>query len=225
MTETWTGPVADGGDSLPIRGRHLRFQGRVWSVVSDDVAFEDAVVRRDVIVHPGAVAVIALDDDDRVLLIRQYRHPVGRFLFEPPAGLLDVVDEPALTAAARELVEEAGLTADRWDVLLDQYLTPGGSSEAIRIYLARGLHSVPGGRPVTGEAEEQQLPQAWIDLDRACDLVRSGAVGSPTAVSGILAAWVARAAGWRGLRPADAPWPARAALLENDRLPPPPTRP
>ncbi len=119
----------------------------MWSVVSDTVEFEDASAVRDVILHPGAVAVIALDDDDRVLLIRQYRHPVGRWLFEPPAGLLDEPDEAAWLTAARELAEESGYEAARWDVLLDFYTSPGGTSEGIRVFLARGLSPLADGRP------------------------------------------------------------------------------
>ncbi len=83
----------------------------------------------------------------------------------------------------------------RWDVLVDVYTSPGGLSEAIRIYLARGLSALPAGRPYTGEAEEAHLPRAWVPLDDARDLVLSGAVGSPTAVTGILAAWTSRAGG------------------------------
>ncbi len=217
-SEEWTGPVVDSGESLPVLGRHPRFEGFVWSVVSDDVDFGGTVARRDLIVHPGAVAVIALDDHERVLLIRQYRHPVGRWLFEPPAGLLDATDEPAWRTAERELLEEAGYEAARWDVLLDLYTSPGGLSEAIRIYLARGLTPAADGRPHTGEAEEAHLPRAWVPLDEARDLVLSGAVGSPTAVSGILAAWTSRASGWASLRPADAPWPARDGLLATERV-------
>ena len=88
--EMWSGAVADASDdSHPIIGRTEEFEGRVWSVVRDRVGFGDYEATRDVIIHPGAVAVIALDDDDRILLIRQYRHPVAMYMFEPPAGLLD----------------------------------------------------------------------------------------------------------------------------------------
>jgi ADP-ribose pyrophosphatase len=159
-----------------------------------------------------------MDDSERVLLIRQYRHPVGRWLFEPPAGLLDAAGEAPWLTAQRELAEEAGYEARRLDVLVDLYTSPGGLSEAIRIYLARGLSSLPAGRPHTGEAEEAHLPRAWVPLDEARDLVMSGAVGSPTAVSGILAAWTSRADNWSSLRPADAPWPARDRLMETERV-------
>lgn len=216
--ELWHGPVADGGEPLPVSARHDRFTGGVWSIVSDEVDFGSSVSTRDVQLHPGAVAVIALDDLDRVLLIRQYRHPVGMWLFEPPAGLLDEPGEAEWRTASRELAEEAGYTADDWHTLVDVFLSPGGSSEAIRIYLARGLHPMPQGRPHTGEAEEAHLPRAWVDLDEARDLVLAGRIGSPSGVAGILAAWTARAAGWSSLRPVDAPWPARDHLLRQQRV-------
>ena len=69
--EEWTGPVADGGSPHPARDRRVQFVGKVWDVITEDVEFGDAVAARDVVIHPGAVAVIALDDLDRVLLIRQ----------------------------------------------------------------------------------------------------------------------------------------------------------
>jgi 8-oxo-dGDP phosphatase len=216
--EEWSGPVADSGDPLPVVDRFVRFEGHVWSIVSEDVDFGTSVARRDVLVHPGAVAVIALDDEDRVLLIRQYRHPVGRWLFEPPAGLLDEPDEPPWRTAERELAEETGYRAREWGVLVDVYLSPGGSSEAIRVYLARGLEPLPEGRPHTGEAEEAHLPRAWVDLDEARDLVLSGELGSPSGVAGILAAWALRAGDWQGLRPPDVPWPARDHLEATDRV-------
>lgn len=218
MSELWDGPVADGGDPLPSTGRAVPFEGRIWSVISEDVDFGGVTVRRDVLIHPGAVAVIALDDTDRVLLIRQYRHPVGCFLFEPPAGLMDVLDESGWDTAQRELAEEAGYAASTWHVLLDIYLSPGGMSEAIRIFLARDLVERPGGRVPTGEAEEAHLPRVWVGLDEAVDLVLGGQIGSPSAVAGILAANAARQRGWSTLRPAHAAWEAREHLVRHGRV-------
>lgn len=217
-SEEWHGPVADAPGPLPATGSQTRFQGRVWSIVSEDVDFGTSVATRDLLIHPGAVAVVALDEAERVLLIRQYRHAVAGYLFEPPAGLLDAADEDPWRTAVRELAEEAGYAADDWQVLLDQYMTPGGSSEAIRVYLARGLSPLPDGREHTGEAEEAHLPRAWVPLDEARDLVLAGAIGSPTAVTGVLAAWASRAGGWASLRPADSPWPARERLLAAGRV-------
>ena len=208
-------------DSKNVRERSEEFRGRVWSVVRDLLEIDNHEAIRDVVIHPGAVAIIALDDDDRVLLIRQYRHPVAMYLFEPPAGLLDVAGEPALVTAQRELAEEAGIEASSWNVLVDLFNSPGGSSEAIRVFLARDLRAIPGGRAHTGEAEEAHLPQAWVPLDEAIDLVMGGRIGSPSAVAGILALAVTRAPHGgrvRGLRPADAPWDPREWLEKHDRV-------
>jgi len=216
--EEWQGPVADEPWQRGVLGSEHRFSGRVWSVRTDRVDFDGHVAHRDVLLHLGAVAVIALDEHDRVLLIRQYRHPVGMYLFEPPAGLLDVPGEDPQVTAQRELAEEAGYRARRWDVLVDLLNSPGGSSEAIRVYLARDLEPLPNGRPRTSEAEEAHLPRAWVPLDEARDLVLAGRVGSVSAVCGILAAWSERQRGWSGLRPADATWPARAAIGAAGRI-------
>jgi len=216
--ERWTGPVADALDPRPVRASRTAVDGYVWSVVTETMEFDGALVERDILVHPGAVAVIALDEHDRVLLIRQYRHPVGQQLFEPPAGLMDKPGEPPWQTAARELAEEAGYRAGRWDVLVDVYLTPGGSSEAIRIYLARDLTALATGRVMTGEAEEQHLPRVFVPLDDARDLVLSGAIGGGSTVAGILAAHASRALGWTSLRPHDTAWAARDALESIGRV-------
>lgn len=217
-SEEWSGAVADVPAVMATSERVTQFEGRIWSVISEDVDFGPVVARRDVLLHPGAVAVIAMDDDDRVLLIRQYRHPVAMLLFEPPAGLMDTADETGWQTAQRELAEEAGYRASRWDVLADVYLSPGGMSEAVRIFLARGLESLPGGRLMTGEAEEAHLPRAWVPLAEATTLVLGGEVGSPTAVIGILAAEASRARGWTTLRPPDSRWSAREHLESTDRV-------
>ena len=101
--------------------------------------------RREVVEHYGAVAVLAIDDDGNVVLVYQYRHPLGRRLWELPAGLLDLGGEPPHMTAARELKEEAGLAADDWRVLVDLDSAPGFSDESVRVYLATGLTDV--GRP------------------------------------------------------------------------------
>lgn len=194
----------------PVLRRELVRHGRVWDVLLDEVDLGDgAVVTREIIDHPGAVAIVALDDDGRVLLLRQYRHPVGRELWEVPAGLLDVVGEPAQAAAARELHEEADLTAGRWDVLVDYYTTPGGSSEAVRVFLARDLADVPADERHVREDEERDMEVRWVDLDDAVATVLAGHVHNPSAVAGLLAAHAARASGWSTLRPGDVAWPER----------------
>ncbi len=222
MDEVWRGPVQDSYESHEVVGSRVQFAGAVWDVRSDDVLIGAHAVTRDLVVHPGAVGVIALDEQDRVLLIRQYRHPVGGYLFEPPAGLLDTHKETAWDCARRELAEEAGLRADTWHVLIDFLNSPGGTSETFRCFLARGVEHLPEGREHTGEAEEAHLPQAWVELDEAVGLVLSGRIQNPTATNGILATAAARTRGWSDLRPADAPWPVRQWVesLGNVRTPP-----
>lgn len=221
MDEVWDGPVEDSFESHEVVARRLQFSGAVWDVRSDDVLIGSHAVTRDLVVHPGAVGVVALDEHDRVLLIRQYRHPVGGFLFEPPAGLLDTHRESALSCARRELAEEAGLRAHVWHVLIDFLNSPGGTSETFRCFLARGVEHLPAGREHTGEAEEAHLPQAWVPLDEAVGLVLSGRIQNPTATNGILAAAAAKARGWADLRSAEAPWPVRnwVESLGNVRTP------
>ena len=218
LAEEWSGEVRDTPHGNPVVTTRELYSGPVWSVRSDSVVFGASVHQRDVLIHPGAVAIIALDDRDRVLLIRQYRHPVAMFLFEPPAGLLDIEGEPPLRTAVRELAEESGYAAQTWHTLVDVFNSPGGSSEAIRVYLARDLEPLVGGRPATGEAEESHLPRAWVPLSEAVDLVLDGSIGSPSAVCGILAAQESRNRGWSTLRPADAPWAARENLEQQGRV-------
>ncbi|MHB1613733.1 MAG: NUDIX domain-containing protein [Actinomycetes bacterium] len=190
-----------------VRTTRTAFAGRVWTVRTDEIRLDGGgVVVRDWVDHPGAVAVVAVDEKDRMLLVRQYRHPVGSLLWEAPAGLCDVPGESRVATAVRELAEETGYQAARWDTLVDVYLSPGGSSEAVRIFLARRPSPAPAtawGRP---EGEEVGMPVAWVDLDRVVAQVRAGRLHSPTLADGALAAQAARVVGWTGLRPADAGW-------------------
>ncbi|MFF2031195.1 NUDIX domain-containing protein [Arthrobacter sp. NPDC058192] len=185
------------------------YEGRIWDVVSDSFQLNndgDALVR-DYIQHPGAVAVLPMNDAGEVLLIKQYRHPVAMDLWEIPAGLLDVEGEDFVVGAARELAEEADLVAERWNVLVDFFNSPGSSSEAIRIYLARGLTDVPGHERHIRTDEEAEIELHWTPLDAAVRAVLEGRLHNPSAVVGILAAAAAQADNFQGLRPADAPWP------------------
>jgi 8-oxo-dGDP phosphatase len=167
---------------------------------------------RDVVIHPGAVGVVALDDDERVLLVSQYRHPVGHRLFEVPAGLLDVPGEPYHLAAARELYEEGHVRADEWRVLVDLFTSPGMTTESTRIFLARGLTAVADVDRHVGVHEEADMPVSWAPLADVVDAVLAGRLHNPILVSGVLAAWSARSrGGYDALRPADAPWAARDA--------------
>ncbi len=185
------------------------YEGRVWDVVSEEFTLtEDGEsITRDFIRHPGAVAVLVLDDQGQVLLLRQYRHPVRMALWEIPAGLLDEEGEDFVDAAARELAEEADLTASQWHVLVDLFLSPGSSSEALRVYLARGVGEVPVADRHTRTHEEAEIELRWVDLDAAVDAVLEGRIHSPSAVAAVLAARVARENGFVDLRPATTPWP------------------
>ena len=186
------------------------YEGRIWDVVSDTFQLQETgeALTRDYIDHPGAVAVLPMNDDGEILLLKQYRHPVGMDLWEIPAGLLDVEGEDFVVGAALELAEEADLAADTWNVLADVFNSPGSSSEAIRIYLARGLTEVPHHERHERTDEEAEIEFHWIGLDDAVASVLAGRLHNPSAVVGILAAAAARAEGYAGLRPADAPWPA-----------------
>lgn len=196
-------------DTFPVTASETLFAGRVVSLRRDTVQMPDGrLADREVVDHPGAVAVVALDEQDNVVLVNQYRHPVGQRLEELPAGLLDIDGEPALTGAKRELAEEAHLSADEWHVLVDLYVTPGMSNEAIRLYLARGLHDCEPDASFLVEHEELTLTVRRIPLAEALRQAQSGELTNAAAVAGVFAAAHALATG-EGLRPADAPWPAR----------------
>ena len=182
-------------------------RGRLVTVRTDKVRMpDDELAERDVVIHPGAVAVLALDDAQQVLLIRQYRHPVGRLLWEIPAGLRDVSGEPPWATARRELLEEAGYRARDWRVLADYYTSPGFSTERLRVFLARDLEFVPETeRDFVPEGEETQLVPAWLPLDEAVRKVLAGELHNGVAALAILAGYAARSEGYERLRPADAP--------------------
>jgi ADP-ribose pyrophosphatase len=195
-------------DEFAVVDSHTVFSGSLLTVRTDDVRIGAQTTSRETVLHPGAVGVVALDDQGRVVLVNQYRHPVRARLDELPAGILDVEGETALAAAQRELLEEAGLVADQWDVLVDLYTSPGFSNEAIRIFLARGLRSADreGFEP---EHEEVSLTVTREPLTEAVRRALGGSITNAAAVAGLLAAVHGRATGWRDLRPADTPWPAR----------------
>lgn len=202
--------IRDTPQEWEIRGSATPFVGNKTSVRTDEVVMPDGTVaRRDYQVHPGSVAVLALDDDDRVVVVRQYRHPVRHKLWEIPAGLLDVAGENPLHAAQRELYEEAHVKAEDWRVLTDVYTTPGGCDEAVRIFLARGLSEADGDRFAV-EHEEADMELARVPV---ADLVRgvlAGELHNNCLVVGVLSLVTARAGdGLDALRPAQAPWPAR----------------
>ena len=199
--------LADEPANWPVVSSAELVRGRLVTLLTDKVRMpDDELAERDVVIHPGAVAVLALDDAGQVLLIRQYRHPVRRLLWEIPAGLRDVSGEPAWATARRELLEEAGYRARDWRVLADYYTSPGFSTERLRVFLARDLEFVPEAeRDFVPEAEEAELVSAWLPLDEAVRKVFAGDLHNGVAALGVLAAYAARSEGYDGLRPADAP--------------------
>ncbi|MEV7995573.1 NUDIX hydrolase [Streptomyces sp. NPDC086077] len=202
--------IKDTHQEWEIRATQTPFVGNKTSVRTDDVVMPDGtVVRRDYQVHPGSVAILALDDAGRVLVLRQYRHPVRQKLWEIPAGLLDVPGENPLHAAQRELYEEAHVKAEDWRVLTDVYTTPGGCDEAVRIFLARELSEAQGER-FTAEDEEIDLELARVPVEELVRGVLAGELHNNCLVVGVLSLVAAeRGDGLDALRPAEAPWPAR----------------
>ncbi|MBT3155414.1 NUDIX hydrolase [Streptomyces sp. CHD11] len=202
--------IKDTPEEWEVRGTRTPFAGAKTSVRTDDVVMPGGtVVRRDYQVHPGSVAVLALDDADRVLVLRQYRHPVRQKLWEIPAGLLDVAGENPLHAAQRELYEEAHVKAEDWRVLADVYTTPGGCDEAVRIFLARGLSEAEGDRFAV-EDEEADMELARLSVEELARGVLAGELHNNCLVVGVLSLVAARTGdGLDALRPAQAPWPAR----------------
>ncbi|HSP36324.1 MAG TPA: NUDIX hydrolase [Frankiaceae bacterium] len=191
-----------------VRSSTDAFDGKIIKVRTDQVTMPGGnESQRDVVVHPGAVGVVALDDQGRVMLIKQYRHPVKESLWELPAGLLDVEGELALATAKRELSEEAGLQAERWNVLVDVLTSPGMSDEATRIFLASGVSDTGNDR--SDVDEEAELELSWVDLDEAIRSVLSGGIRNALAVAGLLAAARARDNNFENLREDEAPWPDR----------------
>ena len=183
-----------------------RYAGPIFSVYTDQVTMSDGrTAERDQVVNLGAVGVVAVDDLGRVVLIRQYRHPVRQRLWEVPAGLRDVDGEDLAVTAARELAEEADLVAARYDLLVDLYTSPGFSTETIRLFLARDLTGVPHADRHERTDEEADLEIAWFDLNEAVAMVLRGEITNAATVGGLLAAARARDDGWATLRPADTP--------------------
>jgi 8-oxo-dGTP pyrophosphatase MutT (NUDIX family) len=207
-----TEPLADRFAPRRVIDSELIHHGAIWDVLGERVDLGEAgVVHRELLHHPGAVTVLALDDQERVLMIQQYRHPVRSELWELPAGLLDIAGENPVDGAKRELAEEADLKADRWDLLVDWFNSPGGSDEAVRLFLARDVHPVSEVDRHVRTDEELGMPTRWVPLDEARDAVLAGKIHNPGSVVGILAACAARELDWSTLRPADSPWPEHHA--------------
>ena len=201
--------IADQPSPHTVAASEVVWSGRIVDMVEDRVVVvegEEPVVRQYTR-HPGAVAVVVMRGEEgaeEILLERQYRHPVNASLWEIPAGLLDIPGEDPLVAAERELAEEADLAARRWDVLVDFFTSPGGSTEPLRVFLARDLDDAD--EAFEREDEEATMEYAWVALSTAFDWVLAGRLHNPSTVIGILSAHAARGRGWAGLREPGAPW-------------------
>jgi len=196
--------LQDAAESWPVVASEDRLKNWLITVRTDTVRLPDNhYAERSVVTHPGAVAILALDDDQRVLMIRQYRHPVGRLLWEIPAGLRDTAGESPLQTAQRELLEETGYRAREWHALVDYFTSPGFTTERLRIFLARGLEQAAD-RGHEPEGEEKFLVTRWVPLPDAVGLVLAGKLHNGPAITGILAGYAASSDGFSGLRPATA---------------------
>lgn len=201
MSET----IQDAAGRWPVESSEEQLRNWLITVRADKVRMPDNhYAERTVVTHLGAVAVLALDDDQRVLMIRQYRHPVGYQLWEIPAGLRDTDGESLLQTAQRELLEETGHRAREWHTLVDYFSSPGFSTERIRIFLARGLEAADD-NGYHREHEEKFIVTDWIALHEAVRLVLAGKLHNGPTISGILAGYAASSGGFSELRPAFAP--------------------
>ncbi len=185
MTES-TESLRDETFEPEVLESDLVYRGRVWDVRSDRVRYGDGEIVRQYVAHTGAVAIVALDEQGRVLLIQQYRHPIRHRDWELPAGLLDVEGEEPLEAAQRELAEEADLVAVHWEPLVSSWTTPGGNDEIIHVFLATGVR--PSGAPHDREDEEADIRVEWVSLADAVSAVMEGRMRNGILAIGVLAA-------------------------------------
>jgi len=200
-------PVDELSDQLvdlPVASSEVVFDGAIWNVRRDRLSYAAGEITREYIDHPGAVAVLVLDDQDRVCLIRQYRHPIKTREWELPAGLLDFVGESALSAAQRELAEEVDLVAGDWALLTDFHTSPGGSNESLRVYLARDVSDA--GEVFERTDEESEIEKRWVALDEVVDAVLGRRVQNSILAIAALAAHASRERGWSSLGDAESAW-------------------
>lgn len=185
MTDASAG-LHDEPVEVEIVATNVAFSGRVWDVRSDTFVYNGEQIVRDYVAHTGAVAIVAIDDEGRVLLIQQYRHPIRHRDWEIPAGLLDIAGEPPADTAARELAEEADLVAAHWQNLVSVFSTPGGSDEVIHVFLATGLSDAP--EVHSRDDEEADIRIEWMPLHDAVTAVLEGRMRNAILGVGVLAA-------------------------------------
>ena len=186
-------PLTDAPERWEVAESHPEYAGGFIAVRSDTVVAPTGErFDRTVVEHKDAVGILALDDQDRVLLLAQYRHAVGHRLLELPAGLCDVDGEPPLDTAVRELAEEAALAAGSWELLLEMFPSPGFCDERWWVYLATDL-SVADVDGFIREHEEADMQAIWVPLAEALRAVLERRITDALAVAAILAVARARA--------------------------------
>jgi ADP-ribose pyrophosphatase len=202
-------PLVDDLVEPTIVSSEVVFDGMVWTVRRERFANRTGEITREFVDHPGAVAILAMDADERVLLIKQYRHAIRAREWELPAGLLDIAGESPLLAAQRELAEEVDLAAEEWAVLTDFVSTPGGNNEHLRVYLARGLSDTDMFHRTDEEAD---IEKRWARLDEVVDAVLERRAQNSILGMAVLTAAAAKQRGWSTLGTADEPWPRHPAF-------------
>jgi 8-oxo-dGTP pyrophosphatase MutT (NUDIX family) len=185
--------LSDAETSWPVSSSEMKYESPYVSLGIDTIVDPDGAEHARAVVSPNdAVGILALDEDDRLLLVEQYRHPVRRRLLEIPAGTLDVPGESALDASIRELAEEADLIAGHWEPQLKLVATPGYSTETWQVFTATDLSPVPEAERTKREAEEAHMIQWWMPFDEAVGAVLAGRFSDSLTVAAILAAQVLR---------------------------------
>jgi len=185
--------LRDEARSVEVLRSDVAFDGVVWDIRREEFAYGDVTLTREFMEHPGAVAVLVIDESDRVLTIQQYRHPIQMRNWELPAGLLDVEGEPPLEAAQRELAEEADLVAAAWEPLITLHTSPGGSDEVIHVFRATELSATD--EVFEREAEEADIVPRWVPLAEAVDAALAGRVHNGIFLAAILAEHARRSRG------------------------------
>jgi 8-oxo-dGTP pyrophosphatase MutT (NUDIX family) len=163
-----------------LRKRTTHFRGRVVTLTIDEVTLPNGhEAQLEIVHHPGGAAIVALDEQLRVCLLRQSRHAAGGWIWELPAGKLEP-NEPPLSTAQRELVEEAGVEAARWDSLGHCVPSPGVLTEVVHLYRAQGLRAAAAA-PEAAEVFEIQ----WVPLQQAFDWALDGTINDAKTVVGL----------------------------------------
>jgi 8-oxo-dGTP pyrophosphatase MutT (NUDIX family) len=195
--------LADALGRQPVLESERLFSGRIWDVERHELELGGERIVREVIVHPGAVAVVAMNEQGEVMLVHQYRHPAGGTLWELPAGLLDLAGEDPLHAAQRELAEETDLEAASWRTLVDLSPSGGGSTEWIRVYLATDVRELPDA--FERVHEEAAMERRWVPLEEVVEAALAMRLHNATLLAGVLALRAMRERGAEP-HPADVPF-------------------